>query len=577
MAHAPRAALFALALCGGWGVLAGCGAAGGEHGPVGRIFAGKRVMGRTISEKAYYHYLRADLFSLNGDPDAAVKELRFALAFDPDGVELHRRLAEELIRLGRHDDADEAVERALRLDPADAEAWLLKGRLRAHAGDAEGALHAYRAAVRGEPDNQDAYLALADHQLGVGDPAGAIDTLQRLVGRLQTSAEAHARLARALAPQAPATAIVHFKRAVQLEPGRVDAQVELAELLGLQGQGEEAIGTMREAFERTGDRVAVAERLIRLYLDQGDRRAAAAVIDLLDEGGTDPRQQVVLATLYRALKDHKRARALTEAALAQKPDLHAARLLLGAVLDDARQPQAALAEYAKVPAAAEECVEARRRAAEVLRVQGQLPQAVALLEQAVAARPDTDELIDSLAQVLARSGQLDRAVSLLAAALKKRPTSETLQYAVAVSYDLGGQWQKAVAEMRGLLRRSPRHAAALNFVGYTLAEHGAELEQAQRLVVASLALRPLDGYVLDSLGWVYFKLGRLDQARDTLEKANRLAPDEPEILKHLGEVALRQQHKDRAAGLLRRALERNPDPKLRRDIEALLRGAVAQP
>src|SRR5512146_694510 len=96
-----------------------------------------------------------------------------------------------------------------------------------------------------------------------------------------------------------------------------------------------------------------------------------------------------------------------------------------------------------------------------------------------------------------------------------------------------GQWRKAVAEMRALLRRSPRHASALNFVGYTLAEHGAELDLAGRLVVASLALRPLDGYVLDSLGWVYFKTGRLELARDTLEKANRLAPGEPEILKHL--------------------------------------------
>ncbi|MBI5480689.1 MAG: tetratricopeptide repeat protein [Deltaproteobacteria bacterium] len=577
MALGPRAALLGLALLGGCATLPGCGAAGGEHGPVGRIFSGQRVMGRSISEKAYYHYLRADLFSLNGDADAAVKELRFALAFDPEGVELHRRLAEELIRLLRYDEAAEAVERALRLDSRDAESWLLKGRLRARAGDAEGALQAFRAAGRAEPDTQDAYLALADHQLGVGDPTGAVATLQRLVSRLQTSAEAHARLGRALSPQDPAAAIVHLRRAIQLEPSRVDVQVELAELLALQGQGEEAIGTMREAFERAGDRVAVAERLIRLQLDRGDRRGAAAVVELLDEGGQDPRQQLVLATLYRALKDLPRARALAAAALAQKPDLHAGRLLLGAILDEARQPEAALAEFAKIPSAAEESVEARRRAAEVLRVQGQLPAAIALLEQAVAARPDNDELIDPLAQLLARAGQLDRAQALLGAALKKRPTSETLQYAVAVAYDLGGQWQKAVAEMRALLRRSPRHAAALNFVGYTLAEHGAELEQAQRLVVASLALRPLDGYVLDSLGWVYFRLGRLDQARDTLEKANRLAPGEPEILKHLGEVALRQRDPGRAAGLLHRALERNPDPKLRREIEDLLRAAATPP
>jgi tetratricopeptide (TPR) repeat protein len=573
MRSSRRLALVALAVLGAGPALLGCGPTL-EQGPVGRIFSGQRVEGRSISEKAYYHYVRADLYSLNGDPDAAVKELRFALAFDPEGIELYRRLADEQIRLGQFDEAAESIERALHLDPRDADAWLIKGRLRARLGDADGALQAYRAAVRSEPDNQDTYLALADHQLSVGDPAAAIDTLRRLVGKQQTSAEAHARLGRALAPQDPAAAIVHFQRAVQLEPGRVDTQVELGELLALQGRGEEAVGNLREAFERAADRVAVAERLIRVQLDRGDAREAEAVIALLDEGGTDPRQQLIMATLYRALRDLKRARALTEAALAQKPDLYAGRLLLGSILDEIGQHQAALAEYAKVPSAAEEFVEARRRAAEVLRTQGQAPAAIALLEQALAQRPDTDDLLDTLAQVLARSGQLDRALGLLRDALKKRPASETLQYAVAVAYDLGGQWQKAVAEMRALLRKSPRHAAALNFVGYTLAEHGAELDLAGRLVVASLALRPLDGYVLDSLGWVYFRTGRLEQARDTLEKANRLAPGEPEILKHLGEVALKQRQLDRAAGLLRRALARNPDPKLRREIETLLRGAL---
>jgi tetratricopeptide (TPR) repeat protein len=573
MGSSRRVALLVLALLGGGATLLGCGPAL-QQGPVGRIFSGRRVEGRAISEKAYYHYVRADLFSLHGDGDAAVKELRFAMAFDPEAVELHRRLAEELIRLGRNEEAAESLERALRLDSRDADSWMLRGRLRARAGDTEGALQSYRTAVGAEPDNQDTYLALADHQLSLGDPVGAIDTLRRLVGRLQTSAEAHARLGRALSPENPGAAIVHLQRAVQLEPGRVDTQVELAELLALQGRGEEAIGNMREAFERAADRVAVAERLIRLQLDRGDERGATAVVELLDEGGNDPRQQLIMATLYRALKDLKRARALTEAALAQRPDLHAGRLLLGSIVDEAGQPQAALAEYAKIPAAAEEFVDSRRRAAEVLRTQGQLPAAITLLEKALAQRPDTDDLIDSLAQVLARAGQLDRALTLLRDALKKRPASEVLQYAVAVAYDLGGDWQKAVAEMRALVRKSPRHAAALNFVGYTLAEHGAELDLAGRLVVASLALRPLDGYVLDSLGWVYFKTGRLDQARDTLEKANRLASGEPEILKHLGEVALRQGHLDRAAGLLRRALARNPDPKLRREIESLLRTAV---
>jgi tetratricopeptide (TPR) repeat protein len=553
--------------------VAGCSAARFDaDSTTVRIFGDKRVPGRYISDKAYYHYVRGDLFSLSGNAEAAAEEFRFALAFDPEAVELHRRLAEELARLGRFDEAVEEVQRALRCDGKDAESLMLLGRLRARTGNLAAGFDAFRRAVQAEPENEMTHLTLADAQLASGDLKATLATLRAMCERLPRSAECQLRLGRVLAPREPAVALAHLRRSLELDPGRPEVMVEAAELLAQTGHSAEAVAVMRDALERAGDKLAVAERLIRLLIDRGDRRAAHDVVDLLDEGSPgDARQAVVLASLYRALKDTPKAMAQADSALKLRPDLHLARLLRGLLLEETKRPGEAVVEYLKVPAAADEFVDARRRAADVLRGQGKLAEAIALCERALADKPEADELVDALVQLLARAGQAPRALATVTAALKRRPDSETLQYALATVYEQAGQWPRAVEEMRRLLTRNPRHAAALNFIGYGLAERGLSLDEAERLVSAALALRPTDGYIQDSLGWVYFKMGRLDDALRILEQANRSAPNEPEILKHLGEVYLRRREPARAVELFRRALDRNPDAKIRRELEDELR------
>ncbi|MFP2961921.1 tetratricopeptide repeat protein [Myxococcus sp. 1LA] len=102
---------------------------------------------------------------------------------------------------------------------------------------------------------------------------------------------------------------------------------------------------------------------------------------------------------------------------------------------------------------------------------------------------------------------------------------------------------------------SPDHAAALNFLGYLLAQAGQNLDEAERRVRRALELRPDTGAYLDSLGWVYFRRGDYARAVDALERASMLSPDEPVILEHLGDAYQRVARMDEAAAAWRRALE----------------------
>ncbi len=144
---------------------------------------------------------------------------------------------------------------------------------------------------------------------------------------------------------------------------------------------------------------------------------------------------------------------------------------------------------------------------------------------------------------------------MLTDGLKAHPQDEELLYTLGTVLERSGATSEAIARMRQLLEVNPRNAAALNFIGYTLADHGEQLDEAERLVRLALSIHPDSGAYLDSLGWVQFRRGDAARATGTLERAVELEPDEPTILEHLGDAYGGVSRRDAAVGAYRRALE----------------------
>ena len=112
--------------------------------------------------------------------------------------------------------------------------------------------------------------------------------------------------------------------------------------------------------------------------------------------------------------------------------------------------------------------------------------------------------------------------------------------------------------LRHLLTLKPDHAHALNALGYSLAERNLRLDEANELISRALALAPDDPFIMDSMGWVQFRQGKLAEALKTLEKAYAIRAD-PEIAAHLGEVLWTLGRKEEAARLLGEAAKKSPD------------------
>ena len=115
--------------------------------------------------------------------------------------------------------------------------------------------------------------------------------------------------------------------------------------------------------------------------------------------------------------------------------------------------------------------------------------------------------------------------------------------------------------MKEVLKLDPKNANALNYIGYNYADKDINLDEAERLIKKALEIKPEDGYITDSLGWVYYKKGEIDEAIKKLEKAIKLVPKDPIIAEHLGDAYLKNSKKDRALAMYEKALKLDPNKK----------------
>ena len=162
------------------------------------------------------------------------------------------------------------------------------------------------------------------------------------------------------------------------------------------------------------------------------------------------------------------------------------------------------------------------------------------------------------------------AAKTFSAGIEKNPEAPDLYFHLGAAFDKLGNFDEMVLQMERAIELAPKHANALNYLGYTFADKGVRLNEAFDLVQRALDLRPDDGYFIDSLAWVHYRQGNLKEATLLLEKAAGLVPLDPVIQEHLGEIYLKNEQIDLAKAAWERSLALNPEnePLIARFIEA---------
>jgi tetratricopeptide (TPR) repeat protein len=287
-------------------------------------------------------------------------------------------------------------------------------------------------------------------------------------------------------------------------------------------------------------------------------------------------------------KNYQAATGRFERALADNPEQYEIHYLLGLVHRRAGELDAALASFDRVPPDHERWADARLQVASVLERRRDWAGALAEAE-AVRERKPSRQLDLYVASLRGKSGDFDGAVAFLNELLVAAPGDEELIYNLGVVHGEAGRSSEALDYMNQVLQRNPNHPGALNYVGYSMAEQGTDLDEAERMITRALEQRPDDGYITDSLGWVFYmrakpllEAGRDEQGRALLERAIRelehaaeLTGGDPVISEHLGDAYLLLEDPRRALQFYEEALNQEPregeQPKLREKLERLRR------
>lgn len=518
------------------------------------------------------------------DPGAAAEYYGAALKVDPGDPQLLLRGLAVALQDGRGDTATELAGRLIRLEPGNAFATLALALADAKAeryAEAEKRLASLR---RAGPNAILVPMLLAWARAGQKN-------LDQAVESLETGGN----------PQAELTSMFQLHAALINELGGRTEAAEKNYRTVLAG-GSQSLRTVLAAgrfFERTG-RPGEAESIYQRFTERSaDPIYVQVDIARARAKGTAPQpiakasdgMAEALFDLASALQSDRTgdlAQIYVQSAMLLRPNYPAAKLLLGSLLESEQRYAEANAAYEAAGSDATYGWSAKLHIASNLDQMGKSDEAVRVLEAMANEQP---ERIDALVRLgdLWRSKvkqpgpfpEYDRALAAYDRAVARVPNPQqqhwSLFFSRAVVLERSGRWARAEPDLLKALELEPEQPSVLNYLGYSWADQRLHLDKALPMIERAVELRPRDGYIVDSLGWVHFRLGNLEKALSYMEQAVELRPQDPTINDHLGDVYWRVGRRAEARFQWERALRLEPEPDAVPQIQKKIKEGLPPP
>lgn len=423
-------------------------------------------------------------------------------------------------------------------------------------------------------------LTLAWAQFGTGDVSAAMTTFDSAAENqgLRSFALTHKALAQALAGDfEQADAIFSGQEAGPLRVSRRGVLAH-AQVLSQLDRNDDALQLI-EASMGSAPPPLFAD--LRRRLETGE----TVPFDVVGSAGEGV-GEVFYGLAGALLGEQPDALTLLYARLAQylAPENVDATLLVARLLEELEQYRLAEEAYATVAADHPAFLTAELGRSDALRESGRSDAAVEVLRQAARRFPDTREVHQHLGDTLRSLERFEEAKAAYDRAIELIGTPEQSDWPVffarGIALERTDNWPQAEADFREALRLEPGQPQVLNYLGYSLVELQTQLEEALEMIEEAVAARPDDGYIVDSLGWVLYRLGRYDEAVEHMERAAELMPVDPIVNDHLGDVYWAVGRKMEARFQWKRALSFDPEPeeaeRIRRKLEAGLDVVLAE-
>lgn len=460
---------------------------------------------------------------------AALETAGIWLAADPENQQARQVLAALLVNQARLADAEPHLQTWLAADKDNiGNGFMQLNTILMRHQDKAAVLELTQNLAKPYPSLPEAHYSIAQAAWAAGQPPLALTEIRAALKLRADWEQAALFQGQVLQRTSNADALAYYQSYLKAHPRAMDLRLSYARLLVTDKKYVEArteFQTLLKEFPNNAD-VTMAVALLSLQLNDFD--------------AAETQLQHALETDYK--------------------DPDAVRFYLGQVNEERKRPADALRWYSSVNGG-DQYVPARARYAGILAKQGKMDDARKYLQDAGRNGAERVQFTQAEAQLLRDANDFRAAFDVLGQAVAKNPNSAELLYDQAMAAEKVDRMDVLESNLRKVIQMKPDYAHAYNALGYTFADRNTRLNEAYALVEQALKLAPDDPFIMDSMGWVLFRMNQNDAAVTFLQRAFEIRPD-AEIAAHLGEVLWAMGRQDEAKKVWATALKDNPANEL---------------
>ena len=475
---------------------------------------------------------------LGADQEALDTSLIWAKAA-PDNLDAQRAAAIQLARTGQYDESMVYMEKVL----------------------------------NGQGDTHFDFLALSAAETDPDTRAGLLQSFDRLLKKYPDNGQLLFGKALLLQQDGRPQEALHLLEDNSASKHDVAPLLLRARLLQSMKRSDEALPLLKAGIKEHPDDKRVHLAYARLLVEQNRLEDAKAEFSaLVEQFPDDDDLRFSLALVCLEAQAWDEAKVYLQELVERDSHVDSAHFNLGRLAEEQKDRETALKEYALV-GPGNDFLPAQLRATEILLDQKRYDDASRRLAETRDRQPDyAIQLYLIEAEGLSNRDQVDRAWSVIQQGLKQFPDDLNLLYTRSMLAEKRNDLAQMEQDLRLIIQREPDNAMALNALGYTLADRTTRYSEARDLIQKAHSLNPDDPAILDSLGWVNYRLGNLSEAETYLRKALERFPDH-EVAAHLGEVLWAQGKQSEARKVWATALQSQPDSAVLRDTMLRLTGS----
>ena len=526
------------------------------------------------SSCAYFYFLRGSQAEYGQHLDEALNAYQKASACDPTASYISEKIPILMIKTGKLQEAEKWLQTFVAGHPDENSQRLLLADINIHNGNLSEGIRLYQEALVHDPENESISLRLGLLYGQQKDYKRAEEIFTALLKKNAKSYFGNLYLARVLTQTGDSgRAAATYEAALALNWSK-ELAMEMAEFYGQQQNYDRALDLYRSILATDKKDEQASLGLIQTLLSMNLEKQAMAELSRLRSFSRHPEKidliesQIYLSRGKPAMAERRLLSILKKRRSTQ------AEYLLAVVYLDEKRPDAALRLLKNIGPKSDEYESSLFLRIRILRDTNRLQEALALLQKIITdkstRKPIYYALLSSLYQEMP---DMEKGLNILTEGISQYPENAQLLFEKAILLENTGHHEQAMSTAEKVLQLQPNHPEALNFIGYSWADENKNLDRALDYIKRAVAQKPENGFIHDSLGWVYYRLGDFNLARGELEKAVSLESRDTHIFDHLGDAYKALGQKDKALEAYTKALdlstEENDKGMLQKKINAL--------